>query len=54
MKLPPEPKCPDVWKLWRKFRKTVVMPPTNFTDAFPETLPGRIKLEREWCKAKSD
>ena len=45
MKPPLEPKCPDVWKLWRKFRKGIVMPPTNFTDAFPLTDVGRLKAE---------
>ena len=45
---------PCVWRLWRKFRRAIVIPPTSFTEAFPETLPGRTRLEEKQSKAQSD
>ena len=49
-----KPKCPCVWRLWRKFRKTIIVPPTTFLEAFPETLPGRTRLEEKQSQAQSD
>ena len=47
-------KRPCVWRLWRKFRKSFVVAPTNFIDAFPETLPGRTRLAEKQGEAQSD
>ena len=49
-----KPTVPDVRRLWRAFRKTVVVLPTNFIDAFPETLPGRTRLAEKQGEAQSD